>query len=159
MARRSCLYASPLHRRRDPSSGRASSIDIGQGCTTLHQLHSDFAPERLRPGVEAERAHAFIQMNLAWVLATAPEERLRDGELAFRLANQVCQATGFEHARAVDVLAAALADVGRFEEAVQMTERSLTLFGPVQTPFRKDVEMRRSLYEQRRPYRLPAAQR
>jgi len=49
---------------------------------------------------------------------------VRDGEEALRLARELA-AAGPARARRLDVLAAALAEVGRFEEAVETARRAI----------------------------------
>jgi Flp pilus assembly protein TadD len=55
--------------------------------------------------------------NLARLLATAQDVRVRNGAAALRLAQEVRDRTGGRDPRAIDTLAAAYAAVGRFEEA------------------------------------------
>jgi len=55
--------------------------------------------------------------NLARLLATTQDVRVRNGAVALRLAQQVRDRTGGRDPRAIDTLAAAYAAVGRFEEA------------------------------------------
>lgn len=96
--------------------------------------------------------------DLAWLLATSPEAELRDGAEALRLierADALARAGG----PAVDTLrirAAALAEVGRFEEAAQAAREALNRavrFGEGAMQSEMAVELR--LYEQHLPYRLP----
>ena len=65
--------------------------------------------------------------NLAWLLATCPDETLRDGEQAVRLATLAAKMTGGKHAGVLDTLAASLAEAGRFDEAVRMADRAIEL--------------------------------
>jgi len=65
-----------------------------------------------------------ILNNLAWILATCPEARIRDGAEAVRLAERACELTGFRRAVMVGTLAAAYAEAGRFAEAVATAERA-----------------------------------
>ena len=55
--------------------------------------------------------------NLARILATAPDPRVRDGPLALRLALEVRDRTHGRDPRALDTLAAAYAAAGRLEDA------------------------------------------
>lgn len=57
----------------------------------------------------------------AWLLATAPRSADRNGEKAIALLDGL----GREHPRTADVLAAALAETGRFDEAVRAAEQGL----------------------------------
>ncbi len=58
-----------------------------------------------------------VAHNLARLLATTPDPRVRDGALALRLALDVRDRTGGRDPRALDTLAAAYAAVGRFDLA------------------------------------------
>jgi tetratricopeptide (TPR) repeat protein len=71
-----------------------------------------------------------------WKLAASPKLGQRDGAAAVELAEQVCQATAFQDAEALDLLAASLAQAGRFKEAVRFAERALE-----QVPAGQDSEM------------------
>lgn len=60
----------------------------------------------------------------AWRLATAATPSERDALTAWELANEVCQASKEPSARALDALAAALAGLGRYDEAVKTAQRA-----------------------------------
>jgi len=62
--------------------------------------------------------------NLAWLLATAPDDQVRDGSRAVELAERACQLTGWKHPVLMGTLAAAYAEAGRFDDAVKMAERA-----------------------------------
>src|SRR5690606_22601961 len=55
--------------------------------------------------------------NLAWVLATSPEDNVRDGERAIEIATQACRATNYRKAHILSTLAAAFAESGNWEKA------------------------------------------
>lgn len=57
--------------------------------------------------------------NLAWILATHPNEQYRDGREALRLAKQVCDATQNQIPGFLDTLAAAYAEIGRYDDALR----------------------------------------
>ena len=56
--------------------------------------------------------------DLAWIRATNPDDRLRNGSEAVRLAELACQATDYKQPPFLKTLSAAYAEAGRFEEAV-----------------------------------------
>jgi arylsulfatase A-like enzyme len=66
--------------------------------------------------------------NHAWALATVPEPELRDGERAVLIASALIDETQTPDPHYLDTLAAALAEAGRFEEAVQASERAVLLW-------------------------------
>lgn len=73
--------------------------------------------------LNGEDSHA--HNNLAWLLATCPDEPLRDGELALQHANKACELTGFDTWYCLGTLAAACAEASDFEEAVHWAKESL----------------------------------
>ncbi len=94
---------------------------------------------------------AVVQANLAWLRATCADPKFRDAAEALRLAR--AQA-GAGTARALDVLAAAYAEAGMFDEAVaaarqaiQAAERSGDRTSA------EEIRDRLKLYESRKPYR------
>ena len=60
---------------------------------------------------------------LSWILATANEAEFRDGEEALRLAQAAARLSPKGDPVAADVLAAALAEAGRFDEALQVIDQ------------------------------------
>ena len=94
---------------------------------------------------------------LAWILATCPDDRLRDGAAALRIAEDVCRRTSRRVPRALDTLAAALANLGRYDEAVAVAEeaRDLARRRGDETLAGK-IEARLVLYRGDRPYRQAA---
>jgi tetratricopeptide (TPR) repeat protein len=92
----------------------------------------------------------------AWRRATHSDAAARNGKQALRLAEQVCQATNFRMAQALDVLAAAHAELGQFDKAVSREKEVLTLLPPKRPPgLEKEIRERLQLYESGKPYRQP----
>jgi Flp pilus assembly protein TadD len=71
----------------------------------------------LKQGVAKYPDDVDLTHNLARLLATAPDSRVRDGALALRLALDVRDRTGGRDPRALDTLAAAYAAAGRLDLA------------------------------------------
>ena len=65
--------------------------------------------------------------NLAWMLATCPEERVRNGAEAVTCAERACQLTHHKQTVYLSTLAAAYAEAGRFPEAIDAAETALRL--------------------------------
>ena len=65
--------------------------------------------------------------NLAWLLATSPDARLRNGAEAVPLAARACALTKYKHPLALATLAAACAETGRFQEATGYAEQAQAL--------------------------------
>jgi Flp pilus assembly protein TadD len=91
--------------------------------------------------------------NLAWLFATSPDPAYRDGSEAVRLAEHAVQLSGKNvDAGLLDTLAAALAEAGRFDKAVQTAGRALALAGH-QSQLAEKIARRQDLYRQHQPYR------
>ncbi len=58
--------------------------------------------------------------NYAWILATIPDARLRDGARAIQIIRQAIANLGHRDPMYLDTLAAALAEEGRFDEAIRV---------------------------------------
>ena len=84
-----------------------------------------------------------VMNNLAWILATASDPKLRNGVRALELARKLNGLTEHKLAGALDTLAAALAQAGQFEEAVKWASRSLEISDPADP----NVAMRTELLE------------
>ena len=65
--------------------------------------------------------------NVAWSLATNPDSTKRDGTLAVKLAEDACQRTQYQETILVGTLAAAYAEVGRFNDASNTAELAIEL--------------------------------
>jgi serine/threonine-protein kinase len=92
--------------------------------------------------------------SLARLLATCPDEKVRNGKRAIEYATTACERTGWKNPSYLDTLAAAYAAAGQFEEAVRYQTRALqepTLKGEIQTAATQRLE----LYRQKKPFRDP----
>ncbi len=65
--------------------------------------------------------------NFAWVLATSPEDKLRDGKRAVELATKACELTDYKQAHILSTLAAAYAESGNYEEALKWSKKAVEL--------------------------------
>jgi len=85
------------------------------------------AIEATRMAVKAKPDSTEALGNLAWLLATASDEKLRNGPEAVELALRACQGTSFKDTRLLGTLAAAHAETGDFTNAVRRAQEALTL--------------------------------
>jgi tetratricopeptide (TPR) repeat protein len=81
----------------------------------------------LQKSIFIEPSNEGIRNDLAWMLATAPEESLRNGPRSLEFALDVNKATGGKNPFFLDTLAAAYAENGNFIEALQVAQHALDL--------------------------------
>jgi tetratricopeptide (TPR) repeat protein len=65
--------------------------------------------------------------NFAWVLATSPDDKLRDGARALKMATKAAEASGYETPHILSTLAAAYAETGDFDNAAKWSQKSVEL--------------------------------
>jgi len=94
----------------------------------VHQGSFSAAATHYRQAMElSPPPHLALNLLLGWLLATAPDPAVRDGAEAERLATVVHRTTREKSIRALDVLAAALAEQGQFGDAFIRLEQALSL--------------------------------
>ena len=92
--------------------------------------------------------------NMAWIMATSPDARLRDGRRAVAYAEKTLGNT--PDINFLDTLAAAYAENGRYDEAVAIENRILSLLASTRQTDAMALHVQRlSIYEEKRPYREP----
>lgn len=90
--------------------------------------------------------------NLAWVRATCPNEKLRDGPVAVKLVRGLCERTDNREGRYLDTLAAAHAEVGDFKKAAAAQELALEDRGFARR-YGDEATARLRLYTAGKPFR------
>jgi hypothetical protein len=102
-------------------------VDYYMGATllALHQYQEAVPCYERAIAVDSDdmRAHS----NLAWILAAAPLEHLRDGKRALSLARRACELKEYEDWLPLCSLAAAHAELGDFDQAREWIRKSLNL--------------------------------
>jgi tetratricopeptide (TPR) repeat protein len=106
-----------------PSSAAHSNL----GVALMQKGRVDEALAHYKRAVEIDPQAVDAQNNMAWALATWPEERIRDGKKAIELAEHADSSTGSQNIRISVTLAAAYAEAGRFADAVKTAQRALQL--------------------------------
>jgi tetratricopeptide (TPR) repeat protein len=90
---------------------------------------------------------------LAWLLATCPDDQIRDGKKAVELATKACDMTKWTNYAYVDTLAATYAETGDFDQAVKYQKQAASMDG-ITDDNRTNVQNRIELYLQHKPYRM-----
>ena len=93
---------------------------------------------------------------LAWLLSTHADAGVRDGAEAVRLAERAVRLTGGRKPHFLDTLAAAYAEVGRFDQAIKTARQAYRLLRHTSVATTAEqVRSRIALYESGKPYRQP----
>jgi tetratricopeptide (TPR) repeat protein len=97
-----------------------------------------------------EPKNSGVLNNLAWVLATSPEDRLRDGKRSIELAKLACEVTEYKEAHILSTLAAGYAESGDFDTAISWSKKAVELGSDeLKDQLRKELES----YEAHKPWR------
>ena len=97
---------------------------------------------------------SFMLNAFAWRLATSPEAELRNGTKAIELATKACELTNWKDVTFVDTLAAAYAETGDFNSAVEWQKKAIDLLPGGEPPWRQPgYKDRLELYQSGKPYR------
>lgn len=103
---------------------------------------------------QIDAADANVNRLLAWIRATSTDASLRDGAAAVRLADAANQQTGGQDLAALETLAAAYAEAGRFDDAIKTIDRAVTLAQKTEQTGRIPMLLQqRALYSARKPMR------
>jgi tetratricopeptide (TPR) repeat protein len=97
---------------------------------------------------------AFDSLNArAWIWATCPDARYRDGKKAVDSATRACDLTSWRHPDKLDTLAAAYAEVGDFDAAIKWATKAIELSPRGEAKMRANIASRLALYKAKKPYR------
>jgi tetratricopeptide (TPR) repeat protein len=120
--------------------------------------HFERAAEVYAKLVEQEgQRHLAIQFSkclspLAWILASSPDDLLRDGQKAKAYASKACELSQYKASHSLEALAAACAETSDFAEAITWQQKAIELVpGKEQAELRSRLE----LYRSAKRFRLP----
>ena len=88
--------------------------------------------------------------NLAWVLATSPDEEVRDGPRAIKLATQACELSNYAKPHILSTLAAAYAESGDFETAIKWSQKAVDMEDPEHG---EQLAHELASYQEKKPWR------
>jgi tetratricopeptide (TPR) repeat protein len=129
---------------------------VNLGNAFLQKRNAGEAIARFQEALQLKPADPTGQKDLAWLLATCPDASLRNGNKAVDLARQANATTGGEDPLMLHTLAAALAEAGRFPEAVETARRALRLArAQSDTRLAGALESEMKLYQAGAPFHGP----
>ncbi|MFT5526177.1 MAG: hypothetical protein ACI9G1_003336 [Pirellulaceae bacterium] len=125
------------------------------GIVLFEQGQTTEAISELREALRLDPKSLTATTRLAWILATAPEDLLRDGHEALQLAKGVYEVVGDRHFQTLEVLAAAYAESGRFRDAVHFAEQAqeIARLQRAASSYKRMKEVVKQ-YTNKRPYRF-----
>ncbi|KPJ65298.1 hypothetical protein AMJ44_10555 [candidate division WOR-1 bacterium DG_54_3] len=110
----------------------------------------DEAILKFKKAIAINPDYAEAYNNLAWIYATSSNAIIRNGDEAVALAIKACELTGFRKAEVLDTLAAAYAEKGIFEKAVEYQQRAIEL-APLQ--IKEKLKKHLQFYKSEQVYR------
>jgi tetratricopeptide (TPR) repeat protein len=137
--------------RLDPGSSE-SHASLAMALSSLGNL--DEAIVHYREAIRLKPEDPKPYNNLAWIRATHPDPRLRDGSEAVELGKRACELSHRKDPNFLDTLAAGYAEAGQFSEAIATLKEAIALavsLGSKESI--PDLERRLEGYKQGRPYR------
>lgn len=130
------------------------------GLARYHLANNEVRLRRLPEAIENyRRALARIPdlteaaNNLAWILASHPDENLRSPEEALTITTRLCQQTRERSPLYLDTHSIALANLGRFQDAIATANKAIALIPPRNAAAIDGIRGRISLYAASKPYR------
>jgi tetratricopeptide (TPR) repeat protein len=123
--------------------------------TFYNQGQHGIAAQVYRLGLK-DRPQPEIAGYLAWILATSPENGLRNGKESLELA-QVAVKADPKSPSQLSVLSAALAELGRFPEAIEVADRALasSIVRKDDANLQKEFSARLEILKSGKPLRYP----
>jgi Tfp pilus assembly protein PilF len=90
--------------------------------------------------LEIEEEDESLLNNFAWVLATSPDDKVRDGKRAVELATKASELTGHQTPHVLSTLGAAYAETGDFESAKKWSQQAVELSKKLVEAAKDDAE-------------------
>ena len=97
------------------------------GLALLQTGDAKRAVMHLEKALAIDPGHMNAEVNLAWILATSSDDSIRNGARAVQLADDVARRAGHSNAIVLRTLAAAYAETGRFNDAIETAQDAIQI--------------------------------
>ena len=115
--------------------------------------------EHYKEALRREPEHIMAANSLAWIYATHPDAQIRDGKQALFLATQACKMTENDQPVLLVTLAAAFAEVGQFDPAIETAQSAMEIAKRAdKLALARELEGYLRLFRHDTPIREPAAE-
>jgi tetratricopeptide (TPR) repeat protein len=108
--------------------------------------------EQFRRAIRLSPDWPALMNDFAFLMAARPELKCRDANEAIRLARQACAATDYKNPGQLDTLGVAFASAGRFDEAIETTQKALGLVDKNDKHTLQRLQKHLDLYKASKPY-------
>ena len=137
----------------NPGSSQ-THIQVAQAHCARHEPAEAIA--HYREALRLEPASTVALNNLAWLLATQADPKLRNASAAVGLAERACKLSDYRQTAFIGTLAAAYAEAGQFEKAVETAQKACDMARAAgETNLLSRNQELLLLYKNRQPYREP----
>ena len=113
---------------------------------------ADFEKALKTAPADTEERSAILN-NLSWTLSTSLEDSVRDGKRALELGLEACELTEYKKPHILSTLAAAYAETGQYEKAVEWSEKAVELGRESKEPQLEQLEAELESYRKKEPWR------
>ena len=134
--------------RRDPNK---ASVYLARGVAFSHKAQYARAAADFTKAWRLDGKDPRSCRELAWLLATCPEDGQRDGKRAVELALRACELTAWKEHLCLDTLAAAYAEDRQFRKASEWEAKAVELYRDHEIA---SFRARLALYQAGKPYRM-----
>jgi len=132
----------------------AGHFYLGEAMTRRHKYASALAHFEKAMATDSGSSSSMTANRLAWLLATCPDSQVRDGARAVRLAEHACASGGYRDPDQLSTLAAAYAEIGRFDDALKWAANAARLADPRDHSLTERIRRQLKSYKSRQCYRI-----
>ena len=134
----------------NPENG---AILTNRGDAHAHQGNYAAAARDFREAIRVSPQLGRAYQSAAWLMATSPDPRFRNAQLGLDAAQRAIQLDGEDDFRYLDTLAAAYANAGQYEQAVETQTKAIEVMKDAEERSGEALVERLGLYQASKPFR------